>query len=340
MKPSVVFSGVSHVYGEGDSVLEALEGVSLRVEPGQSVALIGPSGCGKSSALRMMAGLLMPSEGRVEIGGNPIVAPRQATAYIPQNLGLLPWKTVLQNVALGLQIRKVPKARALDEARKALDAVDLSGFERAYPKELSGGMKQRLALARALALDMDLLLMDEPLSAVDALSREALQDLLLDVWKRGGQTQVLVTHSIEEAVYLGQRIFVFSKRPGKLVATIENSQAGERSYRDSVEFAALCREVRACLAQSGGGEDATRAGAGGLVSAVTRDRALVLRADADEPTSEGFYDEASVACSGTNVATSKPTYDRTSSFPGDEGMPTPDGSAAPDRIAPSEEANA
>lgn len=263
MKPSVAFRGVSHVYGAGDSVLEALEDVSLCIDPGQSVALIGPSGCGKSSALRMMAGLFAPSEGRVEIGGRPIVAPRQTTAYIPQNLGLLPWKTVLQNVALGLQIRKVPKARAFDEARKALDAVDLSGFERAYPKELSGGMQQRLALARALALDMDLLLMDEPLSAVDALSREALQDLLLDVWKREGQTQVLVTHSIEEAVYLGQRIFVFSQRPGRLVATVENLQMGERSYRDSVEFAALCREVRARLAQGGGAEDAPRAFDGG-----------------------------------------------------------------------------
>lgn len=259
MKPSVVFSGVSHAYGAGDAALGALKGVSLRVEPGQSVALIGPSGCGKSSALRMMAGLLIPSEGRVEIDGNPIAAPRQATAYIPQNLGLFPWKTVLQNVALGLQIRKVSKMRAFDEARKALDAVGLSGFERVYPKELSGGMKQRLALARALALDMDLLLMDEPLSAVDALSREALQDLLLDVWRREGQTQVLVTHSIEEAVYLGQRIFVFSQRPGRLVATIENPQVGERSYRDSVEFAALCREVRACLEQDSGGEDAALA---------------------------------------------------------------------------------
>ena len=198
----------------------------------------------RSTTLRMASGLLNPSEGTVLVNGEPVGKPRQATALIPQDLGLFPWKTVMQNAALGLIIRKVPKADARQQAQRALQQVGLAGFEHAYPKELSGGMRQRLALARALAMDADLLLMDEPLSAIDALLRESLQDTLLELWQQRHHTQMLVTHSIEEAVYLGQRILVFSARPATLVAEIDNPALGTRT---SPEFLATCQAVRAAL---------------------------------------------------------------------------------------------
>ena len=258
----IVFSQVSASYDDGDEAVLACSNVSFSVEAGQAVALIGPSGCGKSTTVRMAAGLLAPTEGSVLVNGEPVGKPRQATAFIPQDLGLFPWKTVMQNAALGLAIRHVPKAEAHKRAQMALDHVGLSGFEHAYPKALSGGMRQRLALARALAMDADLLLMDEPLSAIDALLRESLQDILLDLWRQRRHTQMLVTHSIEEAVYLGQRILVFSARPGRIVADIANPGMGCPEWRDSAEFAGRCHEVRTMLAQGSAGEETAERSAG------------------------------------------------------------------------------
>ncbi|MBQ9004343.1 MAG: ABC transporter ATP-binding protein, partial [Eggerthellaceae bacterium] len=238
---TISFNNVSLSYGD----LRTLRDLTFDIAHGESVALIGPSGCGKSTTLHLVAGLLQPARGSVLVDGEPVASPRRATAFIQQDLGLFPWKTVIQNAALGLTVRKVPKAEARTRAANALAKVGLTGFERAYPKELSGGMRQRLALARALAMDADLLLMDEPLSAIDALLRESLQDTLLELWRERGHTQMLVTHSIEEAVYLGQRIFVFSARPATLVAIIDNAALGTRT---SSEFLATCQQVRAALA--------------------------------------------------------------------------------------------
>ena len=232
--------------GENDSVV-ALDDVSLSVAPGESVAIIGSSGCGKSSTLHMLAGILKPTSGSVSIGGSPVDEPRRTTAFIPQGLGVLPWKTVAQNAALGLTIQKAGARESRERALEALREVDLVDFADAFPKELSGGMRQRLALARAIAMDADLLLMDEPLSAVDALLRESLQGMLLDLWKRRSQTQILVTHSIDEAVFLGQRIFVMTSRPGTVAAVVENSSMGEQGFRDSDAFAKTCVKVRAAL---------------------------------------------------------------------------------------------
>ena len=245
---SIAFEHASVSFDDGAEFLTACEDVSFSVAPGEAIALIGPSGCGKSTTLRMAAGLLAPTRGTALVNGARVDRPRRQTALIPQDLGLLPWKTVLDNAALGLVVRKVGKAEARDRAREALAQVELGGFERAYPKELSGGMRQRLALARALAMDADLLLMDEPLSAIDALLRESLQDTLLDLWRRRGHTQMLVTHSIEEAVFLGQRIVVFSARPGTVVADIANPSVGSAEWRDSASFAEKCLEVRRALA--------------------------------------------------------------------------------------------
>ncbi len=242
------FSGVSLSYAAVDgSSTQALRGLDLAVSGGESVALIGPSGCGKSSTLQMAAGLLQPTEGTVTIDGMPVDRPRQATALILQDFGLLPWKTVVKNAELGLKIRGVAADERRERALEALRLVGLEGFADKYPGELSGGMRQRLALARSLALDVDLLLMDEPLSALDALLREQLQETLLSLWRDQGYAQVLVTHSIEEAVYLGQRVFVLTPHPGQVAHVIENPHVGAEGYRGSDEFFALCRDIRAFL---------------------------------------------------------------------------------------------
>ena len=242
------FSGVSLSYAavDGSSTL-ALHDLDLAVAGGESVALIGPSGCGKSSTLQMAAGLQQPTEGTVTIDGVPVDKPRQATALILQDFGLLPWKTVAKNAELGLKIRGVASDERRGRALDALRLVGLEGFADKYPGELSGGMRQRLALARSLALDVDLLLMDEPLSALDALLREQLQETLLSLWRDQGYAQVLVTHSIEEAVYLGQRVFVLTPHPGHVAHVVENPHVGAEGYRGSEEFFALCRDIRAFL---------------------------------------------------------------------------------------------
>lgn len=248
--PKLAFENVSLRYEDdrtADGGIFALDALSLAVEAGESIAIIGPSGCGKSSTLQMAAGLLRPSAGSVTIDDQPVTGPRQKTALILQDFGLLPWKTVQANAELGLKVRGIDKAQRADKALHALSLVGLAGFEQAYPEELSGGMKQRLALARSIALDVDLLLMDEPLSALDALLREQMQDLLLELWQREGYAQVLVTHSIEEAVFLGQRIVVMSPRPGHVIAVKDNPAMGDARYRGSVACFELCNEIRALL---------------------------------------------------------------------------------------------
>lgn len=258
---SLEFRDVSLRYGEraGSSEgLLALESLNLRVAAGESVAIIGPSGCGKSSTLRMAAGLLKPTSGQVLIDDAPVGRPRQTTALILQDFGLLPWKTVQANVELGLKVRGVAKEERFAKADRALELVGLADFASAFPGELSGGMQQRLALARALALDVDLLLMDEPLSALDALLREQMQDLLLALWEREGYAQVLVTHSIDEAVYLGQRIVVLSSRPGHVVSVKDNPAMGQASYRGTVAYYELCNEIRALLRDVASEEESLR----------------------------------------------------------------------------------
>ena len=227
--------------------LRALDNLNLKIAAGEAVSNIGPSGCGKSTLLRLAAGLAAPTGGRVSQGGEPLDRPRQGTALILQDFGLLPWKTVYANAELGLKVRKVPAALRREKTVAALERVGLAEFSASYPNQLSGGMQQRLAIARAIAMDTDTLLMDEPLSALDALLREELQDALLELWAGGGYTQVLVTHSIEEAVYLGQRIVVMAPRPGRVVAQVANAEMGSRDYRDTELFYERCREVRRAL---------------------------------------------------------------------------------------------
>ncbi|MBN2848878.1 MAG: ATP-binding cassette domain-containing protein [Coriobacteriia bacterium] len=247
----LVFDDASLLYTGQDRTVRALAGFTLGVGHDEPIAVIGPSGCGKSSMLLLAAGLLAPTRGMVRVDGRPLTGPRRATSLILQEHGLLPWKTAEDNAALGLRIRGLGRREARERVREALERVGLGEFARAYPAELSGGMRQRVGLARAVALDADLLLMDEPLSALDALRREDLQDVLLYLWSRRGHAQVLVTHSIEEAVFLGRRVVVMSPSPGSVRAIVQNPDMGEPTYRLDPVFHLRCAELREILADEG-----------------------------------------------------------------------------------------
>ena len=232
--------------------LTALTGVSLEVATGGFASLLGPSGCGKSTLLKMMAGLIPPSEGKIELYGRPVAAPPPSLIYVFQQYSksLLPWKTVLGNLMFGAQS---PRARQASDAPVTeadcmahVELVGLKGHEHAYPSQLSGGMQQRVAIARALVARPELLLMDEPFSALDALTREGLQDLLLKLWKDVGLTVVFVTHDITEAIYLSDHIVVLAGTPASVAANIRVDVPRPRdqvSTRESPSFLALRRDL-------------------------------------------------------------------------------------------------
>ncbi len=257
--PKLSLEGVSQVYDGARGKTQALGPLSLQVAPGESVAILGPSGCGKSTSLLIACGLLKPTQGAAFVDGGIVTRPRLETGLILQDFGLMPWKTVEQNAGLGLQVRRVPKRERRERVADALARVGLSDFAKAYPAELSGGMRQRLAMARALACDIDLLLMDEPLSALDALLREEMQNMLKRTWRESGYAQVLVTHSIEEAVFLGQRVVVMTPRPGRIAFTLYNSEMQAEDWRDDPLFFERCRQLREVLRGSvvGKGADAS-----------------------------------------------------------------------------------
>jgi len=201
--------------------LEVFRGVDLEVGDREIVAIVGPSGCGKTTLLRCIDGLIPPSEGTIEIEGEPVTAPHPALAMVFQHFGLFPWKTVFANVAYGLKLAGVSKAEIAERVPRFIKLVGLAGFEHAYPYQLSGGMQQRCGLARSLALEPRVLLMDEPFAAVDAQTREILQFELLRIWEMRPTSMVFVTHSIEEAVLMGHRVVVLKGRPASVFETIE-----------------------------------------------------------------------------------------------------------------------
>ncbi len=212
----LVVQGVSKTFrGEGQSV-SAIGDASLHVKAGEFVSLIGPSGCGKSTLLYMIAGFVKPDAGSITFDGKAVQGPGVERGIVFQEYALFPWRTVLGNILYGLQLRPEMSATTRTEtARKAIDAVGLAGFEQHYPRQLSGGMKQRVAIARTLACRPDLLLLDEPYGALDALTREDMQDQLLEIWRATGQTIIMVTHDVTEAVYLSRRVVVMSARPSR-----------------------------------------------------------------------------------------------------------------------------
>ena len=228
-------------FADNARTLPVLEDVSLQVGAGASCAVIGPSGCGKTSLLFLLAGLLEPTAGTVR------VADRSRTGVILQHYGLLPWKSVAANIGLGLRLQGADRERTRARVDELLVEMDLAAFADHFPGQLSGGMQQRVALARALATEPRLLLMDEPLSALDALTRERLQHTILGVWQRHRVTMVLVTHSIEEAVFLGQTVVVLTDRPARVAAVVDNPGAGRSDYRQSETFFHQCRQLRALI---------------------------------------------------------------------------------------------
>jgi len=215
--------------------LMVIDGVSFTVREGEFISILGPSGCGKTTLLRIIAGLEKQEEGEILLRGKPIVGPGQDRAMVFQDYALFPWRNVLGNVLFGLEIRKVPKEEALEKAKRFIKLVGLEGFEKSYPHELSGGMRQRVALARALVCEPEILLMDEPLSALDAQTRNVMQTELVRIWQETGKTIIYVTHNIEEAVYMADRVAVLSKRPAKLLDLVEVNLERPRN-RFSSEF--------------------------------------------------------------------------------------------------------
>jgi ABC-type nitrate/sulfonate/bicarbonate transport system ATPase subunit/ABC-type nitrate/sulfonate/bicarbonate transport system permease component len=232
----------------GGEATAALAGINAHFEAGGVSAIIGPSGCGKTSLIHAMAGLRKPSAGEILIEGRPLGGVRKKTACVFQDYGLLPWKTVRANAELPLRIAGVPGPLCRERAGSLLGEFGLAPFEKRYPRQLSGGMKQRLAIVRALAAEPDLLLMDEPFSSLDALTREEAQDFLLSVKAARPLTIIIVTHSIEEAVYLADRVWVMTgKNPGTMAEGIEVPRRHRGDRRRSPEFQALCGELRATL---------------------------------------------------------------------------------------------
>jgi NitT/TauT family transport system ATP-binding protein len=228
-----------------------------KVERGEAWAIIGPSGCGKTTLLYLLAGLRRLSTGTIRVAGETIKQPRPSTGLILQDFGLLPWATALENAVLGLKIRGISQRRCREIGIEWLGRLDLSAQANHYPSQLSGGQRQRVAIARTLALDPDVLLMDEPFSALDALTREGLQDLIVELGVEGTVTTVLVTHNIEEAVFLGRKILVLPLPPVASASVVINPGAGELGYRGQPVFHEKCGEVRR-LVEGLRAENATR----------------------------------------------------------------------------------
>nr|WP_309141318.1 ABC transporter ATP-binding protein [Streptomyces composti] len=230
--------------------LTALDGIDLEIAAGEFTVLVGPSGCGKSTLLDLLGGLTRPDGGRILLDGAPVTGPGLDRGIVFQQYALLPWRTAQGNVEFGLEATGVPRRERAERAREFLDLVGLAGFEDRHPHELSGGMRQRVAIARSLAYDPDVLLMDEPFAALDAQTREVLQDELLRIWQRTGKTVVFITHGIDEAVYLGQRVAVMTSRPGR-IKQIVRVELGARTdtddLRSSPEFARHRHEIWSLL---------------------------------------------------------------------------------------------
>jgi NitT/TauT family transport system ATP-binding protein len=217
-----------------DGGVEALKDVSLGLPRGRLSTLLGPSGCGKTTLLKIIAGLIPPSSGEVWVKGKKVDGPGPERAFVFQDFALLPWANVLRNVAFGLELRGTPKEQRFEVARKHIAEVGLSNFESSYPHQLSGGMRQRVGLARALAVDADIILMDEPFSSVDEQTRRKFQEELLELLRHKQKTVIFVTHSIEEAAYLSDQIVLLSPRPGTVSKIIHPNI--ERGARDPDEI--------------------------------------------------------------------------------------------------------
>ena len=249
--PLLAVDQVERLYdaGNGQAATRALTSTTFRVFPGEFVAVVGPSGCGKTTLLRILGGLLMPTRGRVTLRGEPLNGPRSEIGYVFQHANLMPWRTVERNVALPLELLRFDKREIERRSREVLALVGLQGFEQAYPRQLSGGMAQRAALARTLVHKPELLLLDEPFGALDAITRERMNLELLRIRTAYRYTAVMVTHNIAEAVFLADRVLVMSHRPGRIISEVPVSLPRPRSLElmGTPQFAGLAQDVRAAI---------------------------------------------------------------------------------------------
>ena len=244
MAPCIQATNVSLTFRpKNREPVTALREFSIEVATGEFVSIVGPSGCGKSTFLNILLGLLKPDAGETRLNGTQIAGPGQERAMVFQEFGLLPWRTVLANVELGLELKGVAVAARRSRAMELIQMTGLAGFETHYPHELSGGMKQRVGLARALSTDPQVLLMDEPFAALDAQTRDLMQAELLQVWDRTKKTVIFVTHSIEEAAYLSDRVLVTSARPGRIKQIIKVQLPRPRDYE--MRLSAKFNEIKA-----------------------------------------------------------------------------------------------
>jgi NitT/TauT family transport system ATP-binding protein len=252
---TIVVDSLFKRYGTDHASVDALQNISLTIEDGQFVSLLGPSGCGKSTLLKIIAGLIPATAGQVIIDGRPVSRPGPERAVVFQDYALFPWMTVRDNVEFGLEARglKGPERRKISE--ELLGVVGLRDFAAKYPHHLSGGMRQRVSIARALAVNPSILLMDEPFGALDAQTRQSLQDELLRLWREYRKSVVFVTHSIEEAIYLSDRVVVMTARPGRIKAVVSIDDPRPRDLASTAMNERL-REVRAII-----GEEISRAAA-------------------------------------------------------------------------------
>lgn len=228
----IVVSGFRHFFDTEDGPVQATGIIDINIRAGEFVTLVGPSGCGKTTLLKAMAGFIRPSEGTIHCDGKLVTAPGRERGVVFQELAILPWRTVRRNIGHGLEIAGVPKAEREDKVARLIDLIGLGGFEDRYPHELSGGMRQRVAVARTWAADPDVILMDEPFAAVDAMTRLTLQEELARLCVATRKTVFFITHSVDEAVFLGDRVLVMTRRPGTIKAVIEvpRRSAGGRDW--------------------------------------------------------------------------------------------------------------
>ena len=240
---------VGHIYDDTNGQVEALIDISFEIAPGEFVCVVGPSGSGKSTLLRILAGLIQPQEGRVWLDGHIVQSPGPSIGIVFQKANLMPWRTVLENIALPLELEGAPSAETSRRAGKLIDLVGLNGFDSSYPHGLSGGMEQRVAIARALIHNPSILLLDEPFGSLDALTRERMALELTRIWSTQRTTVVMVTHSIQEAVFLSDRVLVMTDRPGRIAADFPVNLARPRdlSLLQEEAFAEIAGRVRQAI---------------------------------------------------------------------------------------------
>jgi len=231
-------------YKSDSDIYTAISGINLTVPDGGTLAIIGPSGCGKSTLLKVIAGLISDYEGTVHINGEAVNPKKQTIGFMPQNYGLLPWRTVYDNIRLGMKIKRAPELLDRKMLKKLMRQLGIEGLGHRYPVELSGGQQQRVALARVFALQPDVLLMDEPFSALDAITREEMQDIFLRLWHKFNVSTIFVTHYVEEALYLGQRIAILSANSGNISMIWDNPLFGGKDIRQNPEFFEMSLKLR------------------------------------------------------------------------------------------------